>query len=120
MFQETRISVKIKPTGNYFEHYLFIKLLYFNVKRHELINVRYISSIVIIIIKHSKHILFVLLRSKRVTYSVDCPGCELELGLSAELFVVQFEGAALFKSLAHVATLVFICPARKKFFPKIT
>ena len=32
--------------------------------------------------------------------------------------VAQFGGAALFSNLAQVATFVFICPARRKFFPE--
>ena len=36
-----------------------------------------------------------------------------------ELFVVQFGGAARLSNLAHVATFVFIWPARRKFLPKM-
>lgn len=35
-------------------------------------------------------------------------GGDVAFGLSVVLFVVQFGGAALFSSLAHVATFVFI------------
>lgn len=45
-------------------------------------------------------------------------GGDVELGLRVVLFVVQFGGAALFRSRAQVATFVFICPARRKFFPE--
>lgn len=44
---------------------------------------------------------------------------DAEFGLSVELFVVQFGGAARLSNLAHVATFVFIWPARRKFLPKM-
>ena len=44
---------------------------------------------------------------------------DVEFGLSVELFVVQFGGAARLSNLAHVATFVFIWPARRKFLPKL-
>ena len=38
-------------------------------------------------------------------------------GLRVAEVVEQCCGVALFKRRAHVATLVFICPARRKFLP---